>query len=426
MTSRIRRLKESSEMFRNKSSLPLPQFQSPPPASIPKLRFLQKKLDTYRLQLEIVSRSFFETFSLGLSITADCFQKCLESKIPVSFDFESLESHSIHELMVNPQYRRLQRRLVSIDAHLRHFHTNSKTVSEMTSIATVSLAASARHYAIPIEFGDRSLFDSDLFDYFTALGIDVLDAAARALSPHTSAVPTFCLKTHNVRFAVKPIVSRRPRVHDDTGLRAPDFGPLEQLYVHLVKTLSADTPEKQGVVRCALVRLMADRLYLIDPIVSEPNVAISEGLEMVRALTVDEMRLPPGVFDGFRSSRVAELANTNEVVREVATFLEVIAFTSSPIDIAESIAILSKTVGAIADQASRTQPHTLPFDDFFVVFAIMFAAAPISNACGIAALFKVFSFLEYSPPFLHAITAFSALIEFIRDFPQQAQAKTVS
>jgi hypothetical protein len=62
------------------------------------------------------------------------------------------------------------------------------------------------------------------------------------------------------------------------------------------------------------------------------------------------------------------------------------------------------------------------FDDFFAVFAVMFAAAPLVNACGIAELFDVFAFLDYPNSLKHAVTAFCAWVEFIEGFPKQHQA----
>jgi hypothetical protein len=267
-----------------------------------------------------------------------------------------------------------------------------------------------------------SAFDVHLIDYFTGLGMELVDLAARALSPRFPPIDVFTLKPSNVPFPIRPIVNRRPipyrRKRSDV-LKSPDYAPLQQLYHHLVETFNADTPEKQGVIRCALLRLIADRLYLIDPMLNTANGAIMEGLKIMRQLRVEEMNLPTLIFESSRSERICDLARSNQVIAEVASFLEIVQFTCSPFDIAESISTVSTTISGITRFATGETGMEMCFDDFFAVFAVVFAASPLANACGIAELFAVFGFLEYPGILKHAVTAFCEWVEFVEELPKQ-------
>jgi hypothetical protein len=198
------------------------------------------------------------------------------------------------------------------------------------------------------------------------------------------------------------------------------------LYNHIVEAFNADTPEKQGVVRCALLRLVADRLYLIDPLLNSPNDPIKEGLDIIRQLTVDEMHLPTRVFEASRSERVCDLSRTNQVIAEVAAFLEIVQFSCSPFDIAESISTVSSIISGITRFTGGGDAIEMCFDDFFAVFTVVFAAFPLVNACGIAELFAVFRFLDYPRVLNHAVTAFCAWVEFVEEFPRQRLTAEIS
>jgi hypothetical protein len=92
-------------------------------------------------------------------------------------------------------------------------------------------------------------------------------------------------------------------------------------------------------------------------------------------------------------------------------------FSSSPFDIAESIATVSATISSIARIGKTPDAMEMSFDDFFAVFALVLAAAPPVNACGIAELLAVFDFLDYSQVLKHAVAMFTAWVDFVESFP---------
>jgi hypothetical protein len=425
MDDRIRRLEGFAEGFRKKSEEPLPEYRAPSGPRSPVLLFLQKERARLRRERMIHRRSVFADLFTWLSITTVCFRKCLEADISVCFDFDRIDSLAEEQFESNSAYQQLHRQIRSLDAALASCAPQSKALSKLAQTASKSLAAAAWHYNGQRDFAYMSAFDVHLHDYFIEIGIELLDLAARALSPRCPPIDTFTLKYGNVHFPIRPIVNRRPipyRRRWPGIVKAPNFEPLQQLYHHLVEVLNADTPEKQGVVRCALLRLVADRLYVIDPMLNTANGAIMEGLKIMRQLRVEEMNLPSLIFESSRSERICDLARTNQVVGEVVSFLEVVQFICSPFDIAESISTVSTTISGITRFAKGEGGIEMCFDDFFAVFAVVFAASPLVNACGIAELFAVFGFLEYPGILKHAVTAFCAWVEFVEDFPKQRAA----
>jgi hypothetical protein len=421
----IRRLEESAEDFRKKSEAPLPEYRSRFQGPSPTQLFLETELWQFMRQRIVLARSIFANLFTWLSITTMCFRKCFEAKISVSFDFDELDAFASRQFTSNAEYQQLNRRIVSVEASLAHSAPETKTATQLLQIGGRSLIAIAWHYNGQRDFSYSSVFDVHLYEYFVVIGIQFLDFAAQALSPHLPPIDDFGLKSGNATFSIRPIVKRRPASYRPGRIplvKPPDFGPLQQLYTHIVEAFNADTPEKQGVVRCSLLRVVADRLYLLDPLLNTPNNSIQEGLDMIRQLRVEEMNLPTRIFESSRVDRICDLPHTNQVIGEVASFLEITQFSCSPFDIAESISTVSSIINGITRSGQGHDAMEVCFDDFFAVFAVVFAASPLINACGIAELFAVFGFLEYPGALKHAVTAFCAWVEFVEEFPKQQRA----
>jgi hypothetical protein len=421
----IRRLEESAGEFRKQSEAPLPGHQPRFHGTSPAHLFLEGEISHCMRQRAVLARSIFANLFTWLSITTMCFRECFEAKMAVTFDFDSFDELASRQFTSNAEYQQLNRRIFSLEALLARSASEPKTVTQLARIGAKSLIASAWHYNGQRDFSYSSAFDVHLYEYFVVMGMELVDLAAQALSPHLPPIAEFTLKSATPTFSVRPIVARKPAPYFSKRTpitKSPDFGPLQRLYIHLVDAFSADTPEKQGAIRCSLLRLVADRLYLIDPLLNLPNDSIQEGLDIIRQLRVEEMNLPTRIFESSLADRICDLPRTNHVIGEVASFLEITQFSCSPFDIAESISTVSTIISGLTRSGQGHDVMELCFDDFFAVFAVVFAASPIINSCGIAELFAVFSFLDYPGVLKHAVTAFCAWVEFVEEFPKQRTA----
>jgi hypothetical protein len=386
-------------------------------ARTPALQFLQIELARLHRQHQVEARGVFADLFTWLSITSLCFRSCFDAKLFVSFDFTAIDRITEEAFRKNAAYQAARARVLALEAALSRVPPERKTLAQITRIAAQSLKCAATKYSQHREFAYSSAFDGHLLDYLAAIGMDEVDRVAQAISPHLTAL-TFSVPPVNVSFKVRPLLARRStsqKLNRPGWVKRPELEPLNQLYLRVIEALSADTPEKQVVVKCALLRIVADRLYLVDPLLNAPNASIEHGLTMIRQMKVEDMHVSDGLWDSSRHELIGDLPHTNAVISEVASFLDGMQFSTSPFDIAEAIATVSTTIHAMA-RTEGEKGLDMCFDEFFAIFVVLFAAAPPINAVGIAELFGVFAGLEFPGVLKHAVTAFCAWVEFVEGF----------
>jgi hypothetical protein len=384
----------------------------PGPLPTPEAYFARDKYyriqNRYRPQLISVNAQMLN----NLTVTSLMLSQCITRRLPVTCAKHGWESLR-EEIQENtPGFLQRRSRFHALREYVKRAKNSANRISDSGHQILAQLAE--RHK------GQKDFFDSSfepfLADYFAEVGFGRLDDAAKSLSPHLPPFEIDVVPDPQLTFSVLPLAVRSPRKFElrDGMARPPDHARLVSLCHSLAGQFTADSVEKQQLLRCALVDAVSDRLYLIDPILNEGNESLMPSLAIVRELTIADMQPPEGYFDGLEV-KIGELVEVHPVMKQIAIFVEHMQFYRSPFALAHAISVLESMVRAMRP-AGALGAIDLAFDDFFVVFLIVLTAATPSNAVGIARLFEVFGFLVYPAVLSHSVMSFCAWASYVENF----------
>jgi hypothetical protein len=291
-------------------------------------------------------------------------------------------------------------------------------------ICALSLEFNACQADVQKDFAYPSTFDDVLLGFLIGRRIARVDEVATGLSPHIPGPEDEPPAPVEFPFPVRPLIARKGRAPILPGTaKIPNPYPFLKLYLSLVRRLRANTPEKQIVLKSALIRIIADRLYLIDPVIRTCDETVCQNLGVVQRLTIGDMQAPGLPFGVAPDCVIGKLGESNQVMKAVSHYIEGLQFDRSPLDLAEKLSMVCATIDGMNGSAGKNMD--LCFDEFFAIFLVMFSVCPPVNVTGISYLFSVFGCLEYSPVFKHAITSFSAWASFMNGFLNEAHPPQV-
>jgi hypothetical protein len=353
----------------------------------------------------------------SLTLTVKFIEEAICKSLPISFEMAGIDKLRTQLFTHNPTLHRYSARI----EFLRHVME-----PQIASLPRISaqICASALDSEIGVvdvenDFAASSLFDNLMFDFLKVRGIQSIDEVASALSPHIAGVPTEPPSSLELEFPVKTLIGRKARmVGRIPGMvKSPDPYPFLKLYLSLVKLLNANTTEKQILLKSTLIRIVSDRLYLIDPLLNDFDENAWKNLQIIRKLTFGDMAAPAAPFGVTPDFVIGELSESNPVIQAVSEHVEALQFDRNPLDLAYHLSMVCTAIEGLNESlGSGTE---MSFDDYFTIFLVMFSVAPPRNFTGISYLFAVFEFMEYSASLKHAITTFSAWASFAKNFMRE-------
>ena len=410
---------------------------NPPVIETPKhaahhLIWAQTKLVKLEKRRQVLSRNIYTKVFNIMTLTEYFIERALGSNIPVFMDMEGLKP-MIHGMFAeNPDWATVKSKIARLTAYVAAHKDDIQFTVPSVDLCAASLEQCANRCDSSRGFAYYAHFDHCLLDYLWYHGIEAVDRVAQAMSPMVempSPLPRQMNKSSSSSamrkksketgrgsmLLVSPTTRANMRVRKNC-VRASNVESLIEMYESLEKLFRADTVEKEIVLGCALIRIVFDRMYVIDPMLQTGNNGIQQGLDIVRRLKVTDMDVPAGVFEN-EDVEIRDLCAKNTVIREVLEFADSLNFCGNPFDIAETVYTVSNTINGLQ---KLSEPNMeICFDDFFSVFVVLFCASPPANSCGIAMLLDAHSYLELPTPLKHAATSFCAWVGYLRSFPTQ-------
>ena len=202
-----------------------------------------------------------------------------------------------------------------------------------------------------------------------------------------------------------------------------DFRKVESLVAKMVRSLKPISKADVFVVRCGIVRIFFDRLYLISNNYLRARTCSSrftEACETIRNLTpramgVSDYLMSPDMLD----KPFLEILEKEEILQDALKNIQLIQFYTNPVDIMACVLRTLKSVekfvrlhmsdpekdGNIASQMS--------FDDFFPMFCMIFSIDPPVNAYDVSHLLSSAVGLITSSAMEFAKMFFTSSVEYI-------------
>ena len=178
-----------------------------------------------------------------------------------------------------------------------------------------------------------------------------------------------------------------------------DFRRVEGLVANMVKSLKPMDQKDVFVVRCGIVRIFFDRLYILSSdylrtqAVDTKFVAACEKLrEMTPSqMSVGEYLLPPEIMN----TPFSKITEKEDVLLKAINDIRMIQFYTNPLDV---MACVLRTLKAVERFVREKSPELgdgqraydiasqMSFDDFFPLFCLVFAVDPPVNSHDVAHL----------------------------------------
>jgi hypothetical protein len=385
----------------------------PRPVSVQQL-FLERKLGSLQDRCARISRQIHATIFNSIAVTCIFIEKALQNNISVTIDLESIEKLETEAIEGNLTFQKCRKRADLLSSHLEFGIGSLPRVTG--EICASLLESNAAQADVQKGFAYQSSFDDALWDFCVKHGIKKLDKIARALSPYIAGRECEAPAPVGFPFAVVPLITgkRATPCRIPGAVKNPNPYPFLEFYLTLVNRFHADTTEKQLVLKSALIRIVADRLYLIDPILRTSDVAVNKTITIIQQLTIGDMQASALPFGVTPDVVIGKLGESNQVMKAVSHYIEALEFDRSPLDLAEKLSMVCATIDGMSGSLGKSME--ISFDDFFATFFVMFSVCPPVNVTGIAHWLLVFDFLEYTSRFKHAITSFCAWASFLEGF----------
>jgi hypothetical protein len=378
------------------------------------LLFLQHKLATLQDRRAKLSRQIRASIFNSLAVACIFIEKALQNNIPVAVDVEPIRHLETELTDADFTLTKCAKRIAILTSHLDFAMANLPRING--KICASILESNAGLADIQKGFAYRSSFDDALWDFCVRHGLKTLDKIAVALSPRIAGKEGEPPPPVEFPFPVVPLLSskRRSQCRIAGAVKAPNPYPFQTFFLTLVTRFNADTTEKQIVLKSALIRIIADRLYLIDPILRTSDDVVNTNVRIIQQLTIGDMAAPADPFGVTPDVVIGRLGESNQVMGAVSHYIEALQFDRSPLDLAEKLSMVCDTIDGMSGAAGKSME--VSFDDFFAIFLVMFSVCPPENVTGMAHWFAVFDFLEYSPRFKHSVTSFCAWASFLEGF----------
>ena len=417
-----------TEVFRKKCE---PVASEPTVGEIPKLAaphlvWGKHKLARLQRKQQLLARNIYTKVFSVLTLTEFFIERALESKIPVFMNVDGIKPMMQSMFDQDPEWTRVKFRIGAMHAFVDAHKDDIVMSRPSAELCMRALDECSNRCDANKGFSYYSFFDKCLLDYLWCDELEAVDRVAQALSPMVEppepalrqmrkSTSSSSMKKGEIRSLV--VVSQKARANmrvKKNCVRASVVEPFLSMYETLAKLFKADNIEKEIVLMCAFVRIVFDRMYLIDPTLQSRNDAIQRGLDIVRCLKVTDMDVPTGVFEN-EDVEIGHVCEKNTVIREVLQFADSLNFCSNPLDITETVYTISNTIHGLQ---KLSEPNMdICFDDFFSAFVVLFSASPPVNACGIAHLLDAHAYIELPQSLKHAAASFCACVSYLQSFP---------
>ena len=418
-----------TEVFRKKCE---PVASEPSVGEIPKfaaphLVWAKHKLARLQEKQQLLARNIYTKVFSVLTLTEFFIERALESKIPVFMNLDGIKPMMQSMFEQDPEWIKVKFRIGAMHAFVDAHKDDIVMSGPSVDLCIRVLDECSNRCDASKGFAYYSFFDKCLLDYLWCEELDAVDRVARALSPMVDPpepAPQQMRKSTSSSsmkqkgevgslVLVSPKARANMRVKKNC-VRASVVEPFLSMYERLGKLFRVDNIEKEIVLMCAFVRIVFDRMYLIDPTLQSGNGVIQRGLDIVRCLKVTDMDVPTGVFEN-EDVEIGHVCEKNTVIREVLQFADSLNFCSNPLDITETVYTISNTIHGLQ---KLSEPNMdICFDDFFSVFVVLFSASPPVNACGIAHLLDAHAYIELPQSLKHAAASFGAWVSYLQSFP---------
>ena len=365
-----------------------------------------------------LSRDVYTKVYSTLTLTSFFMECAISLKFPVTVNFDGIKPLVVSWFKENKKFQELSMKVQALQAYIQA--KGEEKVVKPTAEDCISVLEKPENVNVGMGFSYAGMFEKVFVEYLCAsCAMERIDDIARAMSVH---VPASEVKDPDppCRFKITPIrdcppfvVHKAPRPVPKGFEKWPNLVPLERFYYEMMETMKVRTLEQECILRCALIRIVFDRLYAIDRTLDTSNEEMQEGLAIVRQLRVSDMQVSLPLFDDC-TIEIGNLCVENQLAREVSSFIESVSFVTNPYDLAETIYTVSRTIGSMR---RTSDPNAeMCFDDFFAIFVVLFSASPPVNSCGIAKLFDVYSSICIPETLKHASTSFCAWVSYVKTF----------
>ena len=384
------------------------------------LKYANGKLVKLIKKHMLLSREIYTKIYGTLTVTAYFMERAISLRFPVTFDLDGIKPLVITMFKENRAFQTVSMRVKSLQAYIQA-KSEEKQIKPTLDDCVAVLTKCAESVNASFGYSYETIFDRIFLEYLWECGaMERVDEVARELSVHVPpSEPRESEPQHKIKLALTeecpPFVLHKPPkpVLPKGFLKWPNLVPLERFYYEMMETLKVRTLAQECILRCALIRIVFDRLYLMDRMLDKSNEEMKEGLTMVRRLLVSDMNVSLSLFDDC-NIEIGDLATANQLAREVSSFMESVNLVTNTLDLAEAIYIVSQTIGSMR---RTSDPNAeMCFDDFFALFVVLFSASPPVNSCGIAELLDVYSTICIPESLKHSSTSFCAWVGYIKKF----------
>ena len=358
------------------------------------LRKLRKYLNAY---CAFVDDFFLKAADHVSVLLAHITEMHKDGVVPYCLPVSDVEYHFVSLFEAVPFVASVVPKLRRLRAFLNKYRFSVRMPSIPIEHVRAAMKESAAKVDVSTEFSAHGVYDDFLF-CFVQSRQDFLD---------------------EIDELVKDVISQG-------GKQLADFRKVEGLVAKMVKSLKPIAQKDIFVVRCGIVRIFFDRLYVLsgDYLRTEAmNGQFSASCEILRCMTPRQMNvsdylLTPEVMD----QPFDKTVENEELLRNAIKDIAVIQFYTNPLDV---MACVLRTLKAIekfvrsstSAQGSESRVYDvasqMSFDDFFPLFCFVFAADPPVNAHDVARLLSSAVGLITSSAMEFAKLFFTSAVEYI-------------
>lgn len=387
----------------------------------PHLKYIRKKLineiDKHQKEVISIDSAIFKL----LNQLKLFYQKAIEMEVPVVLDIKRLEPEIIiSRYKSNHNYQYYGKRIYRMQNCLK-----LKSCCSIPEISLESLQDTfdivRRSCNVKIGYASYSEFDVALDIYFSNTMKEELFQLTTSLSSlyqdlytkETSAQKRFYKNRRHISFSLVKSAQDNPDLID--------INCFHNSFQDLAVLFNADERYKIVVLKCAFVRILFDRIFLVDPFINRSNDYMLFPLKVLQNLTLRELEIPKGFYPEELFDYTLEnvfkqkVVNIDQIMR-IVDKIKLLPFINNPLDITYVLHLIIIGIEEIRNDNSVNFEKRMCFDDFFVIFASLISAFPPPNSEGIYLLLKRYNKIGYSSVLANSGTYFIAWVDFVKGF----------
>ena len=360
----------------------------------PTVNFCMRKLTKYLNSYCAFVDDFFLKAAHLVSILIQELGELLRQNVRASCQAAKVENHFMSLFVSTPWVMKIVPKITGLHSFIERYRSSVRMPTIPTEHLRRAMKESAACADESIEYSKYGFYDDFMF-CFVMSRQDFLD---------------------EIDELVKDIIAQ------GNG-ELTDFRRVESLVAKIVKSLKPIDKKDVFVVRCGVVRIFFDRLYVISENylrTGSCSERFTTACQIIRNLTPRVM----GVSDYLMSAEMIEtrfldIVAKEKILQQSLNDIQMIQFYTNPLDIMACVLRTLKSLEKFVRQnlanpdADGNVASQMSFDDFFPLFCLIFSIDPPVNAYDVSHLLSSAVGLITSSAMEFAKMFFTSSVEYI-------------